>query len=78
MFKILSLRDGQEFGSTSVRPFVLPKLNWDAQSIRDIQDWLGVTELLLTASIAHELRCTALRFASPIHLLVHLLEGYVF
>ena len=36
--KILSLRDGQEFGSTSVRPFIPPKLNWDARSIRDIQD----------------------------------------
>ena len=36
--KILSLRDGKEFGSTSVRPFTPPKLNWDARSIRDIQD----------------------------------------
>ena len=49
--KIVSLRDGNEFGDRSVRPFSAPKLNWNAQSIRDIQDWADTTEPLVTTSI---------------------------
>ena len=49
--KIVSLRDDQEFGNNSVRPFSAPKLNWNAQSIRDIHDWADTTEPLITTSI---------------------------
>ena len=50
--KITSIRNGQNFGDSSVRPFLPPKLNWDATSIRNIQDWSSATEPLLTSSIS--------------------------
>ena len=49
--KILKLRNGQEYGDKSVRPFSAPKLNWNATSLRDIQDWSDLTEPLVTATI---------------------------
>ena len=49
--KIISLRNGEEYGDKSVRPFSAPKLNWEAQSIREIQDWSDVTEPFITTSI---------------------------
>ena len=49
--KILSLRNGQEFGDKSVRPFSAPKLNWNATSLRDIQDWSDLTEPIITTTI---------------------------
>ena len=49
--KILSLRNGREFGDKSVRPFSTPKLNWNASSLCDIQDWSDLTEPLITAAI---------------------------
>ena len=50
--KIASLRGGREYGDKSVRPFSAPKLNWNATSIRDIQDWSDTTEPLVTTSIS--------------------------
>ena len=50
--KITSHRNGQEFGDKSVRPFSPPKLNWNARSLRDIQDWSDITEPLITTSIS--------------------------
>ena len=44
-------RNGANLGDSSVRPFAPPKLNWHADSIRNIQDWSNATEPLLTSSI---------------------------
>ena len=49
--KIASIRNGADIGDSSVRPFTPPKLNWDANSIRNIQDWSNATEPLITSSI---------------------------
>ena len=49
--KIASIRNGAEFGDSSVRPFAPPKLNWKATSIQNIQDWTNATEPLITASV---------------------------
>ena len=49
--KIASIRKGNNLGDSSVRPFAPPKLNWNATSIRNIQDWSSATEPLITASI---------------------------
>ena len=49
--KIAFIRNGAEFGDSSVRPFAPPKLNWNATSIQNIQDWTDATEPLTTASI---------------------------
>ena len=49
--KIASIRNGADLGDSSVRPFTPPKLNWHANSIRDIQDWSNATEPLITCSI---------------------------
>ena len=49
--KILAIRNGAEIGDSSPRPFIPPKLNWKATSIRDMQDWSDAYEPLTTASI---------------------------
>ena len=49
--KILAIRDGAEIGDSSPRPFIPPKLNWKATSIRDMQDWSNAYEPLTTTSI---------------------------
>ena len=49
--KIVSIRNGADKGDTSVRPFFPPKLNWNAQSIRELQDWTDAYEPSITASI---------------------------
>ena len=52
--KIAAIRKGARLGDSSPRPFVPPKLNWNATSIRNIQDWTDATEPLLTTSIPSE------------------------
>ena len=37
--KILEIRDGAPLGDQSAREFIPPKLNWNATSIQDMQDW---------------------------------------
>ena len=49
--KISAIRNGAIIGDSSPRPFTPPKLNWNASSIRDIQDWSDATEPNITASI---------------------------
>ena len=49
--KIASIRNGANLGDSSIRPFAPPKLNWNANSIQNIQDWSDATEPLLTTSI---------------------------
>ena len=49
--KLTALRDGNNLGDKSVRPFEPPKLNWNAKSIPEIQDWENATEPIITASI---------------------------
>ena len=49
--KISEIRNGATIGDSSPRPFRAPKLNWDAKSVREIQDWSDVTEPLITSSI---------------------------
>ena len=50
--KIAAIRNGENYGDSSVRPFSTPRLNWNARSIRDIQDWTDATEPLVTTSIS--------------------------
>ena len=49
--KIEVIRNGATIGDSSPRPFAPPELNWEATSIRDIQDWTKSTEPIITASI---------------------------
>ena len=49
--KISSIRNGADLGDSSVRPFAPPKLNWNATSIRNLQDWTNATEPFITTSI---------------------------
>ena len=49
--KISSIRNGADLGDASVRPFAPPKLNWNATSIRNLQDWTNATEPFITTSI---------------------------
>ena len=51
MEKIVSIRNGADRGDTSVRPFLPPKLNWNAPSIHKLQDWTNAYEPSITASI---------------------------
>ena len=51
MDKIVSIRNGADRGDTSVRPFLPPKLNWNAPSIHKLQDWTNAYEPSITASI---------------------------
>ena len=41
--RIISLRDGSEFGDSSVRPFHPPKLNMKASTIAELIKWDDVT-----------------------------------
>ena len=50
--KIVAIRNGENFGDSSPRPFSPPRLNWQARSIRDIQDWTGATEPLITTALS--------------------------
>jgi len=54
--KILALRGSDEFGQTANRPFLPPKLNWDAISEEEIIDWeeTVVTEPIQTARLSRE------------------------
>ena len=49
--KSTEIRNGSDYGDKSVRPFTAPKLNWNATSIRNLQDWQNATEPLITTSI---------------------------
>ena len=49
--KIVELRNSRDIGNKSVRPFSTPKLNWNATSLRDIQDWSDLSEPLNTTTI---------------------------
>ena len=50
--KLTSYCNGCEFGDKAVRPFIPPKLNWNAYSLHDILDWSNLTERLITTFIA--------------------------
>ena len=50
--KVVSLRDGKDFGDKSIHPYEPPKLNWNASLVWEIQDWANATEPLITASIS--------------------------
>ena len=55
---IKKVRDGENYGDTSVRDFHAPKLNFKADSLFDIIDWSGTTETLfepvLTCTVSTE------------------------
>ena len=50
--KILEIRNGADFGDTSVRQVVTPNLNWDAKSLRHLQNFESLTESNVTSSIS--------------------------
>ena len=54
--QILRLRGPDEFGDTANRPFLPPKLNWEAERVKDIIDWQEtiVTEPIQTAKLSNE------------------------
>ena len=49
--KMVSICNGADGGDTSVWPFFSLKFNWDAQSIRELQDCTNAYEPSITASI---------------------------
>ena len=49
--KILQIRDGKELGCNSPRQVFTPTLNWEAKSLRNLQDWNNATEPNVTSSI---------------------------
>ena len=52
--QILRLRGDEKFGQTSNRPFLPPKLNWEAEIVKDLIDWeeTVITEPIQTARLS--------------------------
>ena len=48
--KIISIRGGNEFGDTSVRPFMVPILNWEADNLTNLIVWDNPYEPNVTCS----------------------------
>ena len=50
--KILEIRGGAEYGTTSLRQVWTPKLNWEAKSLQNLQAWENSTESNITCAIS--------------------------
>ena len=37
--KIIEIRKGEDIGSVAARQVITPKLNWEATSLRNLQNW---------------------------------------